>query len=195
MDDFRQYYYLESYLFETVGPRFREQDFLSAFDLFCIAIWKANRAKSNFAKRIMSQDSGKGLDLDERVKQLTKSLSEQPTAKDKMRYLIKSCGFRLPTASAILTVLYPEVFTVYDFRVCAALEEPYNLQNRTKFDSLWKGYSEYKAKVERSAPEGLSLRDKDRYLWGKSFYTDLKKDIERKFKSQTESQTLAESGQ
>ena len=30
-------------------------------------------------------------------------------------------AFRLPTASAILTVLYPDVFTVYDRRVCKVL--------------------------------------------------------------------------
>ena len=32
---------------------------------------------------------------------------------------------RLPTASAVLTVLYPEDFTVYDQRVCKMLDMQY----------------------------------------------------------------------
>jgi hypothetical protein len=31
--------------------------------------------------------------------------------------------------------------------------------------------------VDKSAPVQLTLRDKDRYFWGKSLYRDVRKDI------------------
>lgn len=43
MEDFRRYYYLESYLFDEIGNRFREHGDLSAFDFFLTMVWKANR--------------------------------------------------------------------------------------------------------------------------------------------------------
>lgn len=44
------------------------------------------------------------------------------------------------------------------------------------------GYSKYITAVGKAAP-GLSLRDKDRSLWGKSFYEQLSREIENKFPS------------
>ena len=40
---------------------------------------------------------------------------------------------------------------------------------------------QFKAKVDQAAPSDLTLRDKDRYLWGKSFHQQLKEDIHRAF--------------
>jgi hypothetical protein len=53
-DDERKYYYLEDYLFSEVRSRFHKQGYLSAEDFFCIVIWKANRAKSKVAARLLS---------------------------------------------------------------------------------------------------------------------------------------------
>jgi hypothetical protein len=41
--------------------------------------------------------------------------------------------------------------------------------------------------VRQRGPEGLSLRDKDRYLWGRSFADDLEYDLETAFGSSVES--------
>jgi hypothetical protein len=90
-------------------------------------------------------------------------------------------GFLLPMASAILTVLYPHDFTLYDIRVCGALGDFQLVQNRTHYDDLWDGYSKYVAAVKSAGPAALSLRDKDRWLWGKSFHEQLQQDIEQKF--------------
>jgi len=38
--DYMQFYDLESYLFNTVRKRFETQKYLSAFDFFCIIIWR-----------------------------------------------------------------------------------------------------------------------------------------------------------
>jgi hypothetical protein len=53
--DFLGYYNLEPYLFDIVSPRFHQEGSLNAFDFFSIVIWKANRAKSRIAKRLLSQ--------------------------------------------------------------------------------------------------------------------------------------------
>lgn len=175
--DFRDYYHLESYLFDTVRLRFKERGFLDAYDFLCIVIWKANRAKSNIAKKLLRVDE----DLNRGAAALTYGISQQSNGKDRLHFLWEA-DFDLPMASAILTVLYPDEFTVYDKRVCDMLGGFHSLKNLSNFDSLWLGYQDYKRKVEESTPGELSLRDRDRYLWGKSFYEQLLRDIERGFR-------------
>ena len=53
--DYVRYYDLESYLFEDVRQQFQSEGSLSAFDFFSIVIWKANRAKSKIAKRLLRE--------------------------------------------------------------------------------------------------------------------------------------------
>jgi hypothetical protein len=185
--DYLQFYELESYLFRTVRKRFETQKYLSAFDFFCIIIWKANRAKSKIATKILSSHTPVDGTFENRVHSLTRTLCAVPTSKDKMRYLIEEWGFRLPTASAILTVLYPEEFTVYDKRVCDQLQRLTGESGHSKigglsdFELVWEGYQRFKVAVEEAAPKEFSLRDKDRYFWGKSFCEQLIEDIRRGF--------------
>lgn len=185
MENYGQYYDLESYLFKSVGPSFRERGVLSAFDFFCIVIWKANRAKSKVAQRIVDSGSLTGESLNERIRCLTKTLFEKQTSKDRLRYLMSDLGFRLPMASAILTVLYPERFTVYDERVCKQLqrkEEHLRLVNKTSFEKVWAGYEAFRKEVEElHVPNVSELREKDRYLWGKSFHDQLTEDMKNGF--------------
>jgi len=181
--DCKQFYSLERYLFEIVGERFREQGFLGAFDFFCIVIWKANRAKSKIARKI---DNLPGGSLDERVRYLTKTLYEKQTRKDRLSYLMNDLKFPLPMASAILTVLYPDKFTVYDVRVCSQLSDKeihLRLANKSNFEKVWKGYMDFKKAVEDAVPHESRLRDKDRYLWGESFHEQLSTDIRNEFKT------------
>jgi hypothetical protein len=184
--DYHQYYDLEPYLFNTVRPRFAEQGYLDAFDFFCIVIWKANRAKSKIAKKLLDLSQHKD-NLDAAVRELTTDLAEQSTAKERLRCLWEKWQFYLPMASAILTVLYPDEFTIYDWRVCEELSklevahEVHDLNNLSNFENLWRGYEEFKSQVEECTPKELSLRDKDRYLVGKSFAEQLKSDIAKGF--------------
>jgi len=170
MADYKKFYNREQYLLEEVSSNFKKNGFLTAEEFFCIVIWKANRSKSKIkAKLIRLFDK----DINQAVHKLTNGLSMQNNPKEKLRYLRSQCGFPLPMASAILTVLYPDDFTVYDVRVCNMLKDFHKLKNKTNFDKIWEGYEEFKKAVISAVPEEAILRDKDRYLWGKSFCEDL----------------------
>ena len=175
--DFRQYYDLETYLFNTVNQRFAKEGYLTAIDFFCIVLWKSERVKSKIADRLRS----KGSPLEPAVRELTSSLAKAASSMERLRILMKCWGFRLPMATAVLTVLYPEEFTVYDRRVCDSLIGFHKLGNLKYSERLWKGYQDFKQKVRDATPDHLTLRDKDRYLWGKSWHEQLRKDIEQGF--------------
>jgi hypothetical protein len=180
-DGYQAFYDLERYLFETVRPRFAREGSLGAFDFFCIVIWKAERAKSLVARRLLASPGV--TDLESAVRRLTAALAEQLDARARLRHLL-SAGLRLPLASAILTVLYPLEFTVYDQRVCGQLpdgEALRRLGNQRRFDAVWEGYRAYVDAVRQAAPERFSLRDRDRYVWGKAFYEQLTGEIEKGF--------------
>jgi len=87
--------------------------------------------------------------------------------------------FPLPTASAVLTILYPEDFTVYDIRVVGQLKDFGRLASLPFSDRMWNEYLRYKKAVEASTPDDLSLRDKDRWSWGKSLYEQCAAEIAR----------------
>jgi hypothetical protein len=174
MRDFLRLYHLEAYLFGEVTERFRKDGTLSAFDFFCFVIWKANRSKSKVAARLR----GKGHpSLAAAVEALLRGVGSAPDNRGRLRVLIEDWGFRLPMASAILTVLYPGEFTVYDVRVCDVLGDFTDAQYKTQFVALWGRYSEYVEAVRATAPGELTLREKDRYLWGRSFAEQLDRDI------------------
>jgi hypothetical protein len=179
--DYLRYYDLETYLFEDVHRRFQIEGSLSAFDFFSIVIWKANRAKSKVARRLLVKAPEKVADLDVIVGDLTKALFEAETPRERLRILMEDWGFFLPMASAVLSVLWPDSFTVYDVRACDQLGQYHQLANWTRFDRIWRSYRQFRDAVLAAGPEGLSLRDTDRYLWGRSTALQLRDDIARRF--------------
>jgi len=83
--------------------------------------------------------------------------------------------FALPTATAILALLYPEDFTVYDWRVCDEVGRTYK-QGLGFSDELWSEYEQFISAVIDETPEGLTLRDRDRFLIGRSIRKDAERD-------------------
>jgi hypothetical protein len=179
--DYVKYYSLEQYLFDVVHPRFRSDGSLSAFDFFSIIVWKANRAKSKVARRLIDKDADQRSNLEEICRDLTRSLHEAPSPRERLELLMTVWGFRLPMASAVLTVLWPEEFGVYDIRVCDELRAHHRLANLTRFESIWVGYEAYLNDVRLAGPSSHSLRDQDRYLWGRSAARQLEDDIRDRF--------------
>lgn len=161
--DYSKFYQLDAYLFGEVTDKFRRDGFLSAEDFFCIVIWKANRAKTKIKKKLLETKNG---NLAATVEKLTKEIYAASTNERRLALLLKKWQFGLPMATAILTVLYPEDFSVYDYRV----REQLHLKNIT---SVEKYFSAFLPAVKAMDYQG-SLRDKDKYMWGKSRYEDLK---------------------
>ena len=171
--------------------RFEQNEFLPAFDFFCIVIWKANRAKSSIAEKLCNKTSQFD-HLDQAVKSLTQQIAKASSKQEKMKVLVEEWKFGLPMASAILTVLYPDDFTVYDVRVAQLLDkdrkrgcEFSKLIDLTAFETVWEGYRKFMEEVKNFAPQGVqlrSLREKDQYLWGKSFHDQLVKNTRDKFR-------------
>jgi len=185
-EDFLSYYNLETYLFDAVRERFHKEKKLDAFDLFSIIIWKANRAKSKLARRLIQKTGS----LDLAAEQFTRALFEAPSAESRLVLAMDSRGFYLPMASAILTVLWPGDFTVFDIRVCEELAsnraEDFRKLGNISAKRLWPKYLEYCEAVKKAVPQHRSLRDKDRFLWGRSAARQLMEDIARGFAKPTE---------
>lgn len=185
MPDYLRYYDLEKYLFDDLSVRYRDGEAISAFDFFCIVIWKANRAKSRVAKKLLEHMSQKGGDLDAAVAELVSDLRAAPGHQERLQVLLQKWHLRLPMASAILTVFHPHAFTIYDYRACEALGGDFgkiaDIDAKKRYDDVWRGYSAFMGAVRASVPAGVSLRDKDRTLWGQSFHDQLQRDIQRQF--------------
>ena len=179
--DFLRYYDLERYLWEDVHQRFHQEGSIGAFDFFSIVIWKANRAKSHTAKRLLRTDPAGRSELEPIVRDLSRNLYGARDAKERLRILMIDWGFYLPMASSILSVFWPDEFSVYDVRVSDQLGRFQKLGNKTDFQAIWSGYHQYLEAVRRAAPSGLSLRDVDRFLWGRSVWQQLAQDVERGF--------------
>lgn len=181
--DYRKYYHLERYLFDEVTKSFETNNNLSAYEFFRIVIWKANRAKSKVADRLLSHGYS---DLNQAVSALIGNIAKAQDEKAKLKVLVSDWGFRLPMASAILTVLYPNTFTVYDVRVCEVPGNYRSAQYRTNFNTLWSEYQGYIAAVKNAVSDIYDLREKDRWLWGQSFSDQLQDDIKINFKKARE---------
>jgi hypothetical protein len=79
--------------------------------------------------------------------------------------------------------LYPDEFTVYDVRICDELQKFHNLADQCGFSDkrwaqFWKGYQEFIEAVKAATLKEFSLRDKDRYLWGRSLHKQIRGEIE-----------------
>ncbi len=184
--DYFLYYDLETYLFDTVHRRFHQEKKLDAFDLFSIIIWKAERAKSRLAHRLINQAGS----LEAAAERFTSALYEAGSPEARLMMTMEGWGFYLPMASAILTVLWPEDFTVFDTRACEQLRElkigEFAHLANVNANHLWPMYVEYCNAVKRAVPQFDSLRDKDRFLWGRSAARQLVKDIEGGFPGASE---------
>jgi hypothetical protein len=180
-EDYLSYYDLETYLFNTIHARFHKEQKLDSFDLFSIIIWKANRSKSKLAHRLIKKTRS----LDAAADQFTHALFEADSHEARLKLAMESWGFYLPMASAILTVLWPDDFTVFDSRVCQELSllklgDFSNLGNLI-VKNLWPKYCAYCEAVKKAVPQYSSLRDKDRFLWGQSAARQLVIDVKNGF--------------
>jgi len=127
--DYRDFYHDEEYLL-GVGERFRQTGEIEPADFYMILVWKANRAK-NYHRNRLKDKAG---NFQAAVSAIASQLFSTTDDKKRLEILLEKWGFALPSASAILTILYPANFTVYDYRVCKEVGRPCK---------SWLGWDEY----------------------------------------------------
>jgi hypothetical protein len=173
------YYNPEALLFPALAQRFAETGQLEPEELYLILDWKAPRARTRHLKRLAKRSGS--FEVATRV--IAACLHTVKEPQERLRLLLQDWKFYLPTATAIVAVLYPDTYTIYDVRVCDALGGFHKL-NRTWSQELWVGYQEFIEAVraealKAGAPAGTSLRDCDRWLWGKHKQEQMCREIGR----------------
>lgn len=153
---------------------------LSKRDILLILKWKLGRIKEANLQTIKDEAVAK---INEAV-----AMAENPDkAIAAVEDLISVPGIGLATATAILTICYPDRFTIIDERVLGVLELvpsgvlPRQQSRYTTPD--WNAESYIRVYVPRVQAYrqrwGCSLRDTDRALWGLSVSKQIKEFIDR----------------
>jgi hypothetical protein len=173
--DLLAYYNPEVSLFPALARRFAETGELQAAELYLILDWKAPRARTRHLSRLVCKAGS----FSAAVREIARELREVVGPEQRMGALLTKWGFRLPTASAILAVLYPDTFTVYDTRVCRVLGDFHQLADQKWSPEMWRRYQQFVAAIRNAAPPGLSLRDCDRSLWGRDKHATMEAEIAR----------------
>jgi len=162
LEKYLKYYFLEDYLFNEIHENFKNRGKLDPEEFFAIIIWKRNASKSKIVQGIKESS--------ETIESLTKKIYGLNNREDRLTLLknIKNIGIAI--ASAILTVLDPDEFTIVDYRVKNSLEKlGINLPDKIEKDI--KNYFRYVDICKELAQKyNLSLRNLDRALWAMDFY-------------------------
>ena len=173
MLDQTHFYSPENTLFPELAARFERTGQLTAEELYLILDWKAARARTRHLRRLT-----KGRTFSRAADDLARAVHGAPDDEDRLKLLLaEPWSFALPTATAILTVLYPDRFTVYNIRVCDALGDFHRLGSRRWSEQSWAEYGGFVAAVRSAAPGHLNLRDADRWLWGQDKRKALRREL------------------
>lgn len=163
-----KYYDLENYILKEVRDNLNINGHLTAFDFFCFVIWKANRAKTKIAQRLLKYNP----DINQSVKDLTAKIFSATDDRQKLKVLIDDYQFRLPMSSAILSLRYPDNFTVYDVRVCNTLTNLRGLDTNTNFEKLWLGYKDYIDNVKKMSHKIFHFGTKTAFFGANHFMSN-----------------------
>jgi hypothetical protein len=149
---------------------------LSKRDVLLILKWKLGRVKGSNYKTISDDNMVK-------INQAIRKAGDSGQEIDALGALKEIPGIGLAVATAILTVCYPENFSIIDERVLEVLDlVPSTAKNKSKYTTEdWTAeeyFDKFLLKVrERSMEWGSTLRDTDRALWGLSVNQDVEETI------------------
>jgi len=170
--DYKKFYNDEQYLLEEVGPHFRAIGNLAPADFYTLLNWKSPRNKNMHLKRLKAIAGT----FKAAVAQIAAELYGAVDQKRRLEILMNKWGFALPTASAILTILFPADFTVFDWRACGEVRVDYKPWNQRSFsDAVWEHYEAFRQAVIDQVPSEPELREKDRFLIGRSIRNEVEK--------------------
>jgi hypothetical protein len=176
----------EGRVFPKIAEKTSAGQELSKQDVLLILKWKLGRLKDGNSQTVTDTNISK---INEAVRD-ARQTSGKIAALEALQNIP---GIGLATATVILTVCYPEEFTVIDWRVLKELDlfpsnladdqqsskresEDYNADDWTAENYL----SEYLPKVSARADRwDCSLRDADRALWGLSVHRRVQSIIDK----------------
>jgi hypothetical protein len=153
------YYSLDDYLFNRVTQRFARRQTLTRFDFYAIITWKSNRSISKVRDGLRTANLT--------TTALMTQVSQCATDQDRMNMLIEINGIGVPVASAILTVCYPDRFTVLDYRAWEALFHFKRVMSKTMPTGTAGYFNTYLPACRTLAQQlRMRLRELDRAMWG-----------------------------
>lgn len=150
---YKQLYYTETYLFEVVGRNAKKRGHLTFEEFYRICMWKSSRQKQRYLKN------------KKRVKAVTRRAFTETNERLKMEILCELSGVGIPTASAILTMVYPRRYAIIDIRCIEALREIFG-QDQIKETITMCGWLRYLELMREWAKEnGVMPRELDMVLF------------------------------
>jgi len=164
----------EGRVFPRIQKKIGSGEELNKRDVLQIMRWKLGRIRADYSKTI----------ADDRMVEINKAVAKAAKpgcGLEALQALDDIPGIGLAVATAVLTVCYPEEFTIIDVRVLEILD----LFPATLAEDKRKGHNagdwtakdfivEYLPKVkERAKLWNCSLRNADRALWGQSVRRDI----------------------
>lgn len=102
-------YDTENYLFEIIAPKVKKRGYLTFDDFYKICMWKSTRPKN----RYLTNNSV--------VEKITKRALAEKNEEKRIKILCELNGVGIATASALLTILYPNKYAVIDIRTLTEL--------------------------------------------------------------------------
>ena len=135
---------------------------LTVEELLVVLKWKLGRVKASDASILLHLDA-----INIAIRLAGQSGKEVKSIKS----LCGVKGIKLAVASAILTVCYPDKFTIIDYRVLGILQLKPEKADGWSAERYW---DVFVPAVNRLCRPGFSLREVDKALWGLSVYGNIK---------------------
>jgi thermostable 8-oxoguanine DNA glycosylase len=154
INKYLQLYDKEKYIFDIIGKRARDRGCLDFNDLYKICMWKSrNRQKKEILKNRKLQ-----------VERITRFAFKQINEKSKIDWLLHLKGVGIPTASAILTAVYPNKYAIIDIR-CIEMLRSIGLKSvgKTVTFNNWYTYLKVIRKIAKS--NNITPREVDMILF------------------------------
>jgi thermostable 8-oxoguanine DNA glycosylase len=148
-------YYIDQYELEKqifqLGKEIKKRGWLEKTEFLTICLWKSRRPKKLYY-----------LNSDKDIISKSKMVFDEKNELNKIKILTDLKGVRIPTASAILSVVNPEIYPIIDIRCVQSLRDLGIINWKTITEKNWIEYlsiirslSKEKNKTAREIEKGL----------------------------------------
>jgi len=111
-----------------LGPQIKKRGYIKFEEFYRICIWKSSRQKPNYIKNKKI------------VEKITKKAFLEKDEKEKINILCSMKGVGIPTASAILTIVFPNKYAIIDIRCMEILLKLKLLKSKNISINTWIDY-------------------------------------------------------